>query len=190
MRELLTHEPWQREASVGFLEAFDVAVHLRRTGLVPDLAALVCRTNNAPASHAAYLALDRLTIETPAALLGRLAEAPDLMAGREMTRANYFARADVSDPAQKLVLEGYLLDARRSPEELRKFAGLYPNANFMISQNLLTQVNTPDRATLMARDRAALDAVNAWLADPRFLTVRTSLEQARARLEYFVRQSN
>ncbi len=189
LRELLTHEPWQREASEGFLEAFDVAVYLRGTNLVPELAALVRQTDNRAASHAAYLALDRLTINDPALLLSRLTEEPDLMAGREVTRANYFARADVSDAAQRAVLERYLIDARRTPEELKTFAGLYPNANFMISENLLTTVSTPDRGVLVARDQAALRVVNEWLADARFAPVRGQLEPVRVRLEKFVRQA-
>ncbi len=189
MRELLTHEPWQREASAGFLEAFDVAVYLRTTNLVPELAALVRQTDNRAVSHAAYLTLDRLTIETPAQTLARLAEDPALMTGREVTRANYFARAEVGDAAQRALLESYLLDARRSPEELKTLAGLFPNANFMISQNLLTTVSTPDRATLAARDQTALRVVNEWLAEARFSALKPQLEQMRARLENFVRQA-
>lgn len=189
MRELLTHEPWQREASEGFLEAFDVAVHLGGTGLLPELTALVRKSDNRAASHAAYLALDRLTIANTAMILTKLADEPDLMTGREATRANYFARADAGDAAQRGVLEKYLLDAQRTAEELRTFAGLYPNANFMLSQNLLTTVTTPERAALVARDQAALRVVNEWLADPRFAARRESLEQMRARLEKFVRQA-
>jgi hypothetical protein len=36
-------------------------------------------------------------------------------------------------------VEKYLLDPQIDPAELNNFAGLYPNANFMISANLLTQ---------------------------------------------------
>ena len=189
MRALLTHEPWIGASSAGFLEAIDVAVSLRGTNLVGELASLVRRTEQRPSAHAAYLALDRLTIADPAPLLAKLAEEPDLMRGREATRANYFARADVGDAAQRAVVERYLLEARRTPEELRTFAGLYPNANFMISQNLLTRVVTPDRAELAARDQTALRVVNEWLADARFSTLRPQLEKIRARLETFVGQA-
>ena len=43
MRELLTYEPWQRDPSVGFLEAFDVAVHLGGANLAPELSELLRR---------------------------------------------------------------------------------------------------------------------------------------------------
>jgi len=190
MRELLTHEPWQQEASAGFLEAFDVAVHLGGTNLVPEIAALVRRTDNRAASHAAYLTLDRLVISEPAPMLERFTEDPSLMAGREATRANYFARADVNNAAQRAVLERYLLDGQRTPEELSTFAGLYPNANFMISENLLTTARTPDRATLATRDAGALRVVNEWLAEERFAARRELLERVRGRLERFVRQAS
>jgi hypothetical protein len=186
MRVLLTHEPWVREASTGFLEAFDVAVYLRGTNLLPQLSALVRRTDVPAVSRAAYLALDRLSISDPAPILTKLAEEPALMQGREVTRANYFARADVRDTAQRQIIERYLLDGGRGREELQTFAGLYPNANYMVSQNLLTPVITPNHAELLARDQAALRVVNEWLADARFATLRSQLEKIRARLETFV----
>lgn len=74
----------------------------------------------------------------PRAALVLLAAHPELMEGREKTRANFFARADLRDPQQKALLESYLLDPRRSAQELQTFAGIFPNANYMISNNLLT----------------------------------------------------
>jgi hypothetical protein len=104
------------------------------------------------------------------------------MQGREETRANYFARADVSDAAQRRLLEAYLQDPARTPVELRAFAGVFPNANFMVSQNLLTTSVTIDGATLRRRDQAALEAINEWLNDPRFAAWRESLLKLRDRL--------
>ena len=141
------------------------------------------------AAHAAFLALDRLAIADPVPLLSKLTDEPALMQGREATRAGYLARADVSDPAQRAIVERYLMDASRPAEELKSFAGVFPNGNFMISQNLLTTVATPDRATQLARDQAALRVVNEWLADVRFADIRATLEQMRTRLESFLRQS-
>src|SRR5262249_33108009 len=111
---------------------------------------------------------------------------PELMQGRELTRANYFARGDVRDPQQRALLESYLLDPARSPEELRTFAGLYPSGNFMISNNLLTSVQTPTGEELAASDREALKAVEQWLNDSRFARVQPQLRQIQARLRGFV----
>ena len=93
-------------------------------------------------SHAAFLALDRLVINNPTAVLQSLEAQPDLLTGWESTRADYFARADVSDPQQRQVLQNYLLNPAISAAELQTFAGIFPNANFMISPNLLTTATT------------------------------------------------
>lgn len=187
--ELLRCEPWQQEPSVGYLEAFDVAVYLGGTNLAPALGDLVRRQDNAAVAHAAYLALDRLVIKDTAELLAALEAAPELMQGREATRADYFARADVRDPQQRQVLESYLLDPQRSAAELAQFAGVFPNANYMISQNLLTPTPTPDGASLTGRDAASLQVVQEWLADPRFANLQRPLQKVKQRLEEFARQS-
>ena len=191
MRELLGDARWQSAASVGWLEAFDVAVHTRATVLTPELARLLVRTEDGarPAAHAAFLTLDRLVLAEPVAMLGRLQAEPELMTGRELTRANYFARADVRDPQQRALVEQYLLDPRRSPEELGKFTALYPNANRMLSKNLLTPIETPSHDDLAAHDREALGVVDAWLKDPRFAKLHASLAGTRQRVEEFVRQA-
>lgn len=187
--QMLKHEPWQRNPSVGYLEAFDVAVHLGGTGLVPTLAGLVQLKDNPAVAHAAHLALDRMVIQEPAATLNLLQAEPGLLAGRELARADLFARADVRNAPQRQAVENYLLSAQRSAAELNQFAGVFPNASFRISQNLLTRSLTPDFATLAARDAGALQAVNEWLADPRFAQLKPQLEKIRRRLENFVRQA-
>jgi len=187
--ELLRYEPWQREPSVGYLEAFDVAVYLGGTNLAPALGELVRRQDNRAVAHAAYLALDRLVIKDTAELLAALEAAPELMQGREATRADYFARADVRDPQQRQVLESYLLDPQRSAAELAQFAGVFPNANYMISQNLLSPTPTPDGASLTGRDAASLQVVQEWLADPRFASLQRPLHKVKQRLEEFARQA-
>ena len=187
--ELLQYGPWQQNPSTGYLEAFDVAVYLGGTSLVPALTGLVRLQDNPAVAHAAYLALDRLAINEPAALLGALEADPSLMQGREQTRADYFARADVRDPQQRQVLESYLLDPQRSAAELAQFVGVFPNGNYMISQNLLTPTPTPDHAALVSRDAASLQAVQAWLADPRFANLQGQLQRVQQRLENFARQA-
>lgn len=187
--QLLRNESWQQNPSVGYLEAFDAAVYLGGTNLVSPLADLVRKQDNPAIAHAAYLSLDRLVINEPAELLNTLNSKPDLMQGREQTRANYFARADVRSPEQKQTIEAYLLNPRIGAAELDQFAGLYPNANFMISPNLLTPTPTPARGDLVSRDAESLRVLNEWLADERFAKARPQLEKAKARLEEFVRQA-
>ena len=94
------------------------------------------------------------------------------------------------DPVQRSLLEGYLLDPRRSAEELQTFTGLFPNANQMVSSNLLTPTATPTPGDLAARDLAALGVVETWLADPRFAKLKPQFAAARERLRGFVLETS
>jgi len=188
--DLFAYDPWQKNPSVGYLEAFDVAVYLGGTKLLPQLSELIRKQDNPAIAHAAFLALDRLVIKDPSSLLVALLTEPDLMKGRELTRADYFARADVRDPQQRQVLEGYLADSRIGGAERDQFAGVFPNANFMISQNLLTTTATPDHSALSARDAESLRVVQEWLNNPGFTALRPQLEKMKSRLEVFVRQAD
>ena len=188
-RQLLGNPAWVREPSTGFLEAFDTIVYARGTALLPELAAFVRDRENQAAAHAAYLTLDRLTIAEPTRMLPQLVDQPDLMKGREQSRASLLARADLREPAQRAAVEKYLLDPARDAGELATFAGLYPNANYMVSNNLLTAVDTPKSGQLAAHDRAALAVVDQWLADPRFERLQPLLARIHERLATFVRQA-
>jgi hypothetical protein len=187
--DLLRYEPWQQNPSAGYLEGFDAAVYLGSTNLVPALTDLVRKQDNAAVSHAAFLALDRLVISDTANLLNALAVDQSLMQGREQTRANYFARTDVGDRTQREILERYLLDPKREASELESFAGVFPNANYMISHNLLTGNLTPDGPALARRDSDALRVIGEWLADPRFARLQPHLWKIQQRLQEFSRQA-
>lgn len=189
LHEMIGRPEWQGSPSVGYLEAFDTIVYLGGTRFADQLTDLVRAKDNRAVAHAAFLTLERLVIQDPPALLAKLEKDPELMRGREKTRANYFARADVRDPQQRAVLEQYLLDPQRTAEELQTFSGLYPNANFMISNNLLTETVTPGQGHLIQHDREALAVVGSWLDDPRFASIRPHLEQMHSRLNTFVSQA-
>jgi hypothetical protein len=187
--QMLQYGPWQQNPSTGFLEAFDVAVYLGGTDFVPTLSGLVQTQENPAVAHAAFLALDRLVINNPTTVLQSLETAPNLMAGRESTRADYFARADVRDPQQQQILQNYLLNPSITASELQTFAGIFPNANFMISPNLLTQTSTPDHGALMSLDAQSLTVAQQWLADPRFANVAPELQSIIQRLQRFAAQA-
>jgi len=189
LQEMLANSAWRTDPSVGYLEAFDTAVYTHDTALTPALSQLMANKDDRAVAHAAYLTLDRLVLSDPAAVLSQLAAQPDLMQGHELTRADYFARADPSDPQQKALLESYLLDPNRSQQELNTFAGLYPNENYMISNNLLTQTQTPTYTDIVARERSALSAVQGWMSDPRFQALQPQLQTMSNRLQMFVGQA-
>jgi hypothetical protein len=189
-RELLANTEWRKDPSVGYLEAFDTIVYAHATDLTPELATLLRDKDNRATAHAAYLTMDRLTISDPATMLKQIISNSDLMKGREQTRADFVARADIRQPDQRALVEQYLLDPGRSQQELNTFAATYPNANYMISTNLLTEVKTPGAGELQTFDRQALEVVGQWENDPRFEPILPVLGQMRARLEDFVKQAD
>ena len=180
---MVRHEPWQREPSIGFLQAFDTAVFLRAPELVPLLAEMLRQKECPSVAQAAFLALDRMVIQNPIMPLNLLLQDVDSMQGREATRASYFARANAGDPAQRELLENYLLSPRISGEEIGVFAALYPHTSSMISFNLLTATATPDNNELNRLEAEGLKAAGEWLADPRFAGVRPHLERLQKRLQ-------
>lgn len=184
---MVTHEPWRQNPSTGFLEAFDVAVFVGGTDLFPLLGDAVRDVGSPAVARAAYLALDRLVLREPATALARWQRNPSLLAGREETRACYFARADVTQPEQREVVERYLLDPARSTVELNAFARLFPNANFMVSPNLLSGPPALTHDELVRRDRAALEVVEAWEADPRFAMLQPHLTRVADRLREYLK---
>ena len=93
------------------------------------------------------------------------------------------ALARVLDQIRGRALEPML---PHSAPEMRTFAGLFPNANYAISHNLLTRNATPGGETLARQDREALKVVEAWMNDPRFEMVRPRLQEIANRLQGFV----
>jgi len=172
---LLGHSAWQQQPTSGYLNAFDVAVHLKDRAFAPALSGLLRQTNQPALAHAAFLALDRLTLAAPVELLSALQAQPAELEGREAARAGFFARADAMHPAQRTLLEQYLLAPSRSAEEWSAFAATFPNANQFLSNNLLTRQAIPDGAALLRRDIATLAVVRQWLTDPRFATHQAHL---------------
>jgi hypothetical protein len=138
--------------------------------------------------HASFLVIDRLTQRKPGELLPLLAEAAGRQANNRPMISNLMARADPRDPAQRAALERYLLDPNRTADELDRFAGVFPNANFHVSSNLLTGMNGIAGGELSKLDAAALETVEQWLSEPTFEKLRPQLEQMRTRLERFVGQ--
>ncbi len=189
--ELIRNPAWRVNPSIGFFESFDVLVHTHATDSADLLSNLVSDRSpeGKPLAHAAFLTLDRLTLREPTAMMEQLATRPELTQARGEMVANFFARADLRDPAQQQLVRTYLLDPARTAAELNAFSGIYPNANFTISKNLLSENMTLPRDEISARDTAALTIVNDWLADPSFEPVKSHLTIMHQRLTTFVGQT-
>ncbi|HEY1122533.1 MAG TPA: hypothetical protein VGE67_13065, partial [Haloferula sp.] len=125
--ELITNSGWQANPSIGYLNAFDVLVHIESTASTPLLSSLIQRKDRRDLAHAGFLTLDRLVQRQPVDELSRLASDTALQQSRPEMVAQQFARADVRDPAQQSLVKAWLLDPSRKHTELRAFAGVYPN---------------------------------------------------------------
>ncbi len=196
LSQLLDNQNWLANPSQGFLEAFDTAVHL---GGLEDLAnmASVMRLLDANGqvvkngtTHAAYIALDRITTRHPDQTLPALANDPDLLSWSPEHRGALMARADVSQPVQRSAIETYLGTLSQRPQELETFTGLFPNRNGLLGNALITTPREqPSFQQLLAQDQAALAAVQQWLQSGRYAVIEPNLRQISARLTTFIRDA-
>ena len=84
-------------------------------------------------------------------------------------------------------MAGYLLNPSLIPEELAAFADIFPNENYRISQNLLTQTAPRPGSVIQRRDRESLQVVEQWLMEDRFQGIRPHLMSIRKRLKEFLK---
>lgn len=179
MREMLAHEPWRARPSAGMLEAFDVIVFAEDTALVPDLAAMQ-RTGSRELQYAAAIALDRLAEQGPLEVMTYLNTHPTELADRPLLRADYYAKADLAQIAQRAAVEIYLGRPDVTAEEkVKLLKGLATPATF-VAETLLTEPPPPDDGT--ARLAALARATSDWLAAERFPDLRPHLQQLQQRL--------
>jgi hypothetical protein len=184
--ELIMNPAWQADPSIGYLNAFDVLVHVQATASTPLLSGLIQKKDRKDLAHAGFLTLDRLVQIQPVDVLTRLSADTALQQSRPEMVAQQFARADLRDPAQQAIVKTWLLDPARSDAELRSFAGLYPNNNQFVSNNLLTAQAAAPGDDLAVHDREALKVITAWASDPAFSSVQSHLRTMVSRLDGFV----
>jgi hypothetical protein len=179
MREMLAYEPWRTRPSAGMLEAFDVIVYAQDTALVPDLAEMQ-RSSSRELQYAAAIALDRLAEQGPLEVMTYLNTHPTELADRPLLRADYYAKADLAQIAQRAAVEVYLGRPDVTAEEKGKLLkGLATPATF-VAETLLTEPPPPDDGA--ARLDALTRATAGWLRADRFPDLRPQLTQLQQRL--------
>jgi len=188
--DLINRAEWQEAPSVGYLNAFDVLVHLGATAETPLLSSLVQRKERKDLAHAAFLTMDRLVQRQPADMLARLSGDSALQQVRPEMTAQQFARADLRDPQQRDLVKSWLLEPSRTSSEIQSFVAVFPNQNRFVSHNLLTDEITVSGAELVVHDREALQVLQSWNADPAFEPVREHLQLMTERLQKFVQQAS
>ena len=184
--ELIANPKWRDNPSVGFLESFDVLVHTHATASTPLLSYLIQQKDRRDLAHAGFLTLDRLVQSDPAAVMPQLAADRALQQSRPEMVANMLARADLRDTTQQQLVRTWLLDPDRTAAELSAFAGVYPNNNRFVSNNLLTTESPQAGAALAEHDRQVLEILKSWAADPACQPIATPLRTMIFRLNSFV----
>ncbi len=179
MREMFAYEPWRAKPSAGLLEAFDVIVFTKDTAFVPDLAEMH-RSEQRELQYAAAATLDRMAEQAPLDVMTFLNTHPGTLADSPMLRADYFAKADLSQIAQRGALEIYLGRPDVGAAEKDKVLSALASPATFVSENLLTAAPPPDDGA--ARQAALATVSSDWLAVNRFPELRVPLERLQHRL--------
>lgn len=180
-REMLTHEPWTTQPSAGFLESFDVAVFSGDPALVPDLSNILSGENE-ELRRAAAVALDRLSAMAPLQVMSHLNANPTELADRPFLRADYYAKTDLSNPAQRQALETYLARNDVSlPEKTKLLKALATPASF-VSDNLLTSTPSAPVDDSPFRTQQLSQTLDQWLQQNRFPELQGEMGQLRQRV--------
>jgi hypothetical protein len=178
-RELLTYPPWRANPGAGMLEAFDVAVFVHDPTLIPTLEETL-KSEQIALQRASAIALDRLAERAPLEVMSYLNANPRVMAERPFVRADYFAKADLAQPAQRQALEFYLGRGDVSHEEKAKLLNALTTPASFVAEGLLTSpAPEPDD---VARQNAVASATREWLVQNRFPQLRAEIAEIQRRL--------
>jgi hypothetical protein len=179
----LSNHTWAKAADAAYLEGYDAAARLNDPLAVGILAKRASEDAEGPVAGAATLALERLASQGHAGVLGAIAKDSRIPADQ---KGELLARADVRDPDQREILEGFL----QAPENMgmvETFLMAFPLASHTVGPRLMTDEKFPNADERREADEAALEAVRAWLEDKRFARHKESLEQVATRLEEMIR---
>jgi hypothetical protein len=179
MREMLAWQPWREQPTGGMIEAFDVIVFTRDASFIPTLVDLQSDGTH-EFQQAAAVALDRLAEAAPLSVLTYLNANPMLLAEAPLVRADYYAKADLAQPAQREALELHLGRPDISLEEKTKILKALATPASFVSDNLLTASAPPNDDT--TRQATLSKTIGTWLAANRFPELGTELRQLQQRL--------
>jgi hypothetical protein len=98
------------------------------------------------------------------------------------------SRLDPRDGQQGAAAGDYLRRGDVGEEERFAFLRLFPNQNGSLGDSLISEpaTQTPAFSSALERDRAALELIREWLADPGYAALRGELLRSEARLAGFV----
>lgn len=180
--ELLADTAWAKQPSIGFLEAFDVAVATMAWEAVPRLEQWLDPAQPKSLRAGAWIALDRLTMEVPSDFLPALVQNRVWLASQPLLRAGLVARADLRVESERQAVETYLQRDDITKPEGKRFFDLLPNVSSTVSHNLVTTVRIASPAQAAKLDQVSLASVRAWRSQTRFTRWNGELATAETRL--------
>lgn len=178
VREMIAHPAWREQPSDGMLEALDLAVWSQDATLVPAL--VEARSASQAMSHAVDMALDRMAEAAPLDVMTYLNTHPTTLAERPLLRADYFAKADLANGAQRSQVELYLGRPDVALEEKGKLLRALVTPSSFVADTLVTAPPPADDGS--ARRGALAQATGDWLRTNRFPSLRAQIEDVQARL--------
>lgn len=173
-REMLNYQPWRQQPSAGFREAFDVFVYSRSVSSIPDLANMLSG-EDASLQTSAAVALDRLAERAPLDAMNFLNQNREQLSNKPFLRADYFSKADLSQPAQRLAVETYLARPDVQIQEKVKLLAVFASPGSFAADSLLTEL--PPEEFPPERTAALRQAVGDWLSTGRYIELTTALRQ-------------
>jgi len=180
---MLDHAGWGTEP--GFAEAFDM---VRFVGTPEAARKVVAWKGNAALKS---MALDEFAAAHPGAMTEVVAS-PDGNQLESLQRAALMARVDPADAAQLAAADSYLRNSDLPADEAAAFLKIFPLRSATTGYRLYGENPAPySKEGIAAGDRAALEQVNAWLADPDLSSrYRAGLEPLQQRLGTWVNQAS
>ena len=179
MHEMLGYQPWRQQPGAGFFEAFDVIVFTRDVTFAADLAAMATSEDDAT-RRAAAAAMDRLSEMAPLDVMNYLNGHPAEFADRPFLRADYYSKADLSQPQQRQAVEAYLARADVTVAEKDKLLAVFASPGSFVGDTLVTEPAPADDPP--QRTAGLRAAVGDWLKGNRFPDLTASLAQLQQRL--------
>jgi len=184
--DMLDRDAWLSEPTAGFMEAFDVAVAVGGPQMVRELSQVVLGESEIPTretpllNQPAFIALDRLVMRDPDAVVEAFRSDPELLAWAPTQRASLLSRLDVRNKDQRTLLENYLLSPNHGPDEMGYFENIFPNVNGIDGNRLVTE--STEIRNVAEIDNATRAVLTEWQGDSRFAGVRPILETIAQRL--------
>jgi hypothetical protein len=162
-------------------------VHSQNLDLLPLLAERVEDRDLRPdLGWAAFLTADRLLQAETSTVLGALLSDPSLLAEEPAIRASFFARADVRDTSERVLLSHYLSLPDLGPRELDHFVDLFPNHTLIVGHRLVTRDRDLDIADQVDHLIASAEVVGTWLQEAQFEMRKPWLEQLLWKLQELI----